>query len=178
MNNVLKEVQQERERQEAQWGEQNHADGSGPDHFFLGKGLDAPATFGYLRDRATEITDSHEKIGRITYTDIFLEEVFEAVAETDQDKLREELIQCAAVAVAWVEKIDRDKVRTPRKAQYLPGDLVMLHITEKSFAEYNGCHGVVTYGPDDSGGWQVTASVGSLRCVADELTMITRREDR
>lgn len=178
MNNVLKEVQAERDRQEAKWGEQNHADGTGPDHFFLGKGLGAPATFEYLRDRATEITDYHAKIGRITYTDIFLEEVFEAVAETDQDKLREELIQVAAVAVAWVQKIDRDKVRVPRKSKYLPGDLVMMHVTGESWADYNGCHGVVTYGPDESGGWQVAAASGGLRCVDEELTMITRREDR
>lgn len=178
MNSVLKEVQAERERQDAKWGEQNHADGTGSQHFFLGKGLGAPATFGYLRDRATWITDSNAKVGRITYADIFLEEVFEAMAEDDQGKLREELVQTAAVAVAWIEKIDRDKVRLPRKSQYLPGDLVSLHITEVSFAEYNGCHGVVTYGPDEGGGWQVSSASGSLRCMSDELTLITRREDR
>lgn len=178
MNGVLKEVQAERERQESKWGQQNHADGTGPDHFFLGKGLDTPSTFEYLRDRATWITDSNSKIGRLTYADIFLEEVFEALAETDQEKLREELVQVAAVAVAWVQKIDRDKVRSPRKHQYLPGDLVAIHVSDDMFKEYNGCHGVVTYGPDESEGWQVSASVGSLRCVADELTMITRREDR
>jgi hypothetical protein len=178
LKHVLKEIQQERERQDAKWGEQNHADGTGAQHFFLGKGLGAPATFAYLRDRATWITDSNATVGRITYADIFLEEVFEAMAEDDQDRLREELVQTAAVAVAWIEKIDRDKLRVPRKSKYLPGDLVLISVSETSFAEYNGCHGVVTYGPDESGGWQVTASVGSLRCVDEELTMITRREDR
>lgn len=178
INSVLKEVQAERERQEAKWGEQNHANGTGPGQYFLGKGLSAPATFGYLRDRATEIMDNHVDVGRLTYTDILLEEVFEAVTESDPDKLREELVQVAAVAVAWVEKIDRDNVRPKRKHEYLPGDLVSISVTDSFCKEYNGCHGVVTYGPDDQGGWQVTASVGTLRCVSDELTMITRREDR
>lgn len=177
-NTVLKEVAAERQRQEAKWGEQNHADGTGPDHIFLGKGLDAPSSYSYLRERATWITDNNATAGRLTYADIFLEEVFEAVAETDQVKLREELIQVAAVAVAWVEKIDRDKVRPERKAQYLPGDLVAMHVTGEYFKEFNGCRGVVTYGPDDSEGWIVSAADRGIRCTADELTMITRREDR
>ena len=177
-DSVLKEVAAERQRQEAKWGEQDHADGTGPRHFFLGKGLDAPATYGYLRDRATEITDSNANNGRITYADIFLEEVFEALAETDQDKLREELVQTAAVAVAWVEKIDRDKVRPARKCQYLPGDLVSLHISGEYFKEYDGRHGVITYGPDESGGWQVSSAPGTIRAMSDELTMITQRENR
>lgn len=178
ISSVLKEVAVERERQEEKWGEQNHADGTGPGHYFLGKGLAAPATNAYLRERATEITDSHAKVGRLTYSDILLEEVFEAVAEEDQSKLREELVQVAAVTVAWIEKIDRDKARPQRKAEFLPGDLVYINVKDNFFKEYNGTHGVVTYGPDEENGWLVTASVGTLRCVADELTMITRREDR
>ena len=178
IDSVLEEVQAERDRQEEKWGEQNHADGSGPHHFLLGKGLDTPSTYEYLRERATWITDSNAKNGRLTYTDILLEEVFEAIAETDQEKLREELIQVAAVAVAWVQKIDRDKFRPARKHEYLPGDLVTIHVQGEYFKKYNDRHGVVTYGPDSEMGWQVTCAEGTLRCVADELTMITRREDR
>ena len=36
------------------------------------------------------------------------------VAESDPVKLRAELVQVAAVAVAWVEKIDRDIARGAR----------------------------------------------------------------
>lgn len=42
----------------------------------------------------------------VTWRHIFLEEAFEALAETDPAKLREELIQALAVGVAWIEDID------------------------------------------------------------------------
>ena len=45
--------------------------------------------------------------GEGTWADILREEYFEALAETDPARLRVELIQVAAVAVAWVEAIDR-----------------------------------------------------------------------
>jgi len=38
-----------------------------------------------------------------------MEEVFEALAETDPEKLELELIQAAAVIVAWVEKLRRHR---------------------------------------------------------------------
>jgi hypothetical protein len=47
--------------------------------------------------------------GEVTWLDILLEEVAEAFAESDLVKLRTELIQVAAVAVRWVEAIDRGK---------------------------------------------------------------------
>lgn len=62
-------------------------------------------------------TDYASKMGELTYKDIFLEEVFEALSEEDQEKLREELVQTAAVAVAWVEKIDRDKEKKRAKVE-------------------------------------------------------------
>jgi hypothetical protein len=46
---------------------------------------------------------------QLTWRDILLEEVYEAFAETDSDRLREELIQVAAVALSWVDAIDRRK---------------------------------------------------------------------
>jgi hypothetical protein len=179
LDKVLKEVAEERKSQEARWGEQNHHDGTGPLTLFLGARVPEEHTYADIRERATDLTDWNTSAGRLSYGDIFLEEVFEAMAESDQDRLREELIQCAAVAVAWVEKIDRDKANfVPRKAEYLPGDLVKIHTTDKACEEFNGRHGVITYGPDDSGGWQVSSAPGGMRAVSEELTMITRREDR
>jgi malonyl CoA-acyl carrier protein transacylase len=43
----------------------------------------------------------------VTWEHILTEEHYEAMAEEDPTRLREELIQVAAVAVAWVEAIDR-----------------------------------------------------------------------
>lgn len=92
---VLAEVQAERERQDAKWGEQNHPNGTG------GSGAL------YVADRYRSIVDEGLKSGNVTWRDVLLEEVFEALAEPDPGRLRAELIQVAAVAVAWAAAIDR-----------------------------------------------------------------------
>ena len=50
--------------------------------------------------------DEAAKSGTLTWRHILLEEVFEALAESDPAKLRTESIQSAAVIAAWVEDID------------------------------------------------------------------------
>lgn len=92
---VLQAVAEEREAQDAKWGEQNHPDGTGSD------------VFKWLAEGKKRQTDTSAALGELTYRDILEEEMYEAFAESDTAKLREELIQVAAVAVAWVEKIDR-----------------------------------------------------------------------
>jgi hypothetical protein len=92
---VLAEVAAERARQDANWGEQNHRDGTGG-------GL--MRTIAHARRQTTEW---HSSIGQLTWHDILREEVAEADAETDPARLRTELIQVAAVACAWIEAIDR-----------------------------------------------------------------------
>lgn len=93
---VACEVLNERDRQDAKWGEQNHPDGTAP-------------TDQRLRDRDDAIasTDREAGHGTVTWRHILDEEVREAFAESDPDKLRTELIQIAAVAQQWVEAIDR-----------------------------------------------------------------------
>jgi hypothetical protein len=93
---VLRQVNAERQAQEAKWGEQNHPDGTGS-LSYAARALQAK----YQCQQAAEE-------GRITYRHILEEEVWEAFAESDPTKLRDELIQVAAVAVAWVEKLDRE----------------------------------------------------------------------
>ena len=98
---VLAEVVAERVRQQRKWGEQNHPDGTGP------------GTLGILclcgRDvgEAQDLCVRSFREGRGTYAHILWEEVAEALAVSDAARLREELLQVAAVAVAWVECIDR-----------------------------------------------------------------------
>jgi hypothetical protein len=92
---VLEEVRGERYAQDEKWGEQNHPDGTGrPD--------DA-----WVADAVRERCEAAFAEGRGTWRDVLTEEFQEALAETDADKLRAELIQVAAVCVAWVEAIDR-----------------------------------------------------------------------
>jgi hypothetical protein len=93
---VLLEVQHERERQDAKWGEQNHPS-FGP----------LPPVF-VTADLARSMCEANHEAGFGSFADILLEEVAEAYEEQDDEaKLREELVQVAAVAVNWIEAIDR-----------------------------------------------------------------------
>lgn len=103
---LLNRVAQEMERQVAKWGTQNHASAHGYDV------LDSVA-----HPTAQDAKDLCDGIvygaigGVLSWTDIFLEEVLEAREEAmlgDMDKLKEELIQCAAVALSWVQSIERN----------------------------------------------------------------------
>lgn len=92
---VLNEVHKERREQDKRWGEQNHQDGTG------GK-------WAYEKSEDVKALCDQSRIdGQLSWSDILNEELCEAFAEDDQDKLRAELIQVAAVAVAWIECIDR-----------------------------------------------------------------------
>lgn len=91
---VLNDVWTERRRQDAKWGEQNHPDGTSE--------MWQPEA-DLMRRECEEAAQG----GQLSWKHILLEEVAEAIAEEDVTKLREELIQVAAVAVAWVEAIDR-----------------------------------------------------------------------
>lgn len=103
---VLFDVSDERARQEAKWGQQNHPD------IYLSLSYPIESS-----DEAKALTDVRAKVGQISYADILLEEVAEAVdaarmrmhhgSPDTVTALRGELVQVAAVAVAWVEKLDR-----------------------------------------------------------------------
>lgn len=102
---ILAAVQLERARQDQKWGEQNHPDGTGPDRRLM-EMIGAPSYRSLMNDMK-QIVDHKAEIGKQTWDAILLEEVFEALAEEDPEKLRTELIQVAAVAVQWVGAIDR-----------------------------------------------------------------------
>ena len=108
MSRVLVDIVAERHRQDAKWGRQDHPDGTGPNEYWLGglgisHDLDAQELARLLRRRCQQRFAE----GKGTWADISLEEFAEALAEDGPVKLRAELIQKAAVAVAWVEAIDR-----------------------------------------------------------------------
>lgn len=92
---VLEDIATERDRQEERFGEQNHPDGTGG--WYLG----------YRARAMRTMCDAATLAGCLKWRDVLLEEVYEALAESDPARLREELIQVAAVAAAWVEAIDR-----------------------------------------------------------------------
>lgn len=108
---VLNEVLKERIKQHSKWGEQNH-----PclDQVLLNRnGSCTPQRMCMEYEipnekRAKDMCDIAFKREQGTWAHIAVEEMSEVVSAFDIHKRREELIQLAAVCVAWVEKIDRD----------------------------------------------------------------------
>jgi hypothetical protein len=93
---VLSEILAERARQDEKWGDQSdRQDGTS-------------RAFEPMREVYRDACDHAEKTGRATWMHILREESFEAFAEVkDLKRLRKELIQVAAVAVVWIEALDK-----------------------------------------------------------------------
>ena len=94
LNDIERDVRAEVERSTAKHGDQSH----------LPDGTDEPilaetAAFAIAR------TDRRSAEGSLTWRDILREEVFEAFAETDPDRLDAELNQVMAVAYKWRQAI-------------------------------------------------------------------------
>ena len=70
---------------------------------------------------AKEACDGAHKSGRLTHAHILNEEFYEAMAAGTSDDLRDELVQVAAVAVKWIQCIDRRKA-LPTVAVTVPAD--------------------------------------------------------
>ncbi|MFI6922831.1 hypothetical protein ACIBIZ_23010 [Nonomuraea spiralis] len=92
---VLADVTAERMAQDALWGMQALPDGTGGEHRTAES------------DRARDETEAAARRGALTWRHVLVEEVLEALAESDPVRLRAELIQVAAVAVKWSQALDR-----------------------------------------------------------------------
>lgn len=95
---ILNEVYAERNAQDAKFGLQDIPDGTNE-------------VFTVAADRARTLCQQAFDEGRGTYRYILEEEFWEAMAETDPDKLRAELLQVAAVCVKWCEVLDQRSER-------------------------------------------------------------------
>jgi hypothetical protein len=106
----------ERQAQNAKWGEQNHPDGTGPDRRPLAALDTESATAVAVPEHMTAATLADVfrrrcqtrflfRVG--TWADILLEELMEALAESDPRRLHTELVQVAAVATQWADAIQR-----------------------------------------------------------------------
>lgn len=105
---VLEQVAEERGRQLRRWGVQNHPDRAREP--FRGN---FPREGAVLEALARDAMDTSKGGSRGDSWDAILaEEVGEVLQALDEgpERTREELVQVAAVAVAWIEAIDR---RTP-----------------------------------------------------------------
>lgn len=102
---VLNEIALERQRQDNKWGVQNHPsfDWRNEHDTFSDRCL-------YNMENARLSCDYEHQHGHGDWRGILKEEYYEAMYEAachNEPKLRTELIQCAAVIVAWIECIDR-----------------------------------------------------------------------
>lgn len=60
-------------------------------------------------DHARMMFEQASKNGFLTWMDILREEYCEVIAETEPAKIREELVQCAAVCLSWIRDIDSNR---------------------------------------------------------------------
>lgn len=133
-DNILDAIAYEAIRSIEKHGEQTHLPmGTGPDTKPLdtidylrphldhasagyGRGLHGHVSARYLAHQATLDTKAHSQNeggdGTVTWWQILREEVFEASAEDDTEKLRAELIQVAAVAVKMIDALDATEARS------------------------------------------------------------------
>lgn len=93
----------ERWRQIKQHGMESLPDGTGR-HYVI------------PRDRQQTHVALMEARGRATWADLLLEEVFEALAESDDGPLEAELTQVVALGFAWLEDIQRRRRLTAEAA--------------------------------------------------------------
>lgn len=92
---VLNDIADERARQLRKWGPQSHPDGTDPKY----------ADLANLHRSACD-AEARTPAGS-SWRSILREETYESFAETDRAALRKELVQAAAVAVAWIEDLDK-----------------------------------------------------------------------
>jgi hypothetical protein len=103
---ILDELIKERRRQDARFPDQHLPNGT-PEfagRMGLVKARDAAQR---TRDWAQKVCKGKAARGEVTWWDVLREEFYEVGAETDPARIREELIQVAAVAIRWIEDIDR-----------------------------------------------------------------------
>jgi hypothetical protein len=91
---LLKELAEERDRQDERFPAQHLPDGTSNDLW----GGDEVAAKAVVNNRARH--------GGLTWQMVLYEEVCEAFAEEDRNALRGELVQVAAVALRWIEDLD------------------------------------------------------------------------
>lgn len=95
---IVDEIALERENHLAKWGVQDHPP-------YLGE--QDRRTYAKLADYYKQIWKARKQLDSMAWDVILLEEVYEALSESDDLLRREELIQVAAVAAAEIEAIDR-----------------------------------------------------------------------
>ncbi|MEU9024334.1 nucleoside triphosphate pyrophosphohydrolase [Actinomadura sp. NPDC048394] len=104
LEKVLADIADERAAQDRMWGVQEFPDGTGPE-------------FAGGADKAKDDCADAWARGELTWRHVLAEEFHEALAETDPVPLRNELVQTAAVAVKWIQSLDRRNGMTEHRTK-------------------------------------------------------------
>jgi hypothetical protein len=104
INDIASEIMDERVAQIERWGQQDHPSSHSDLEIHQAK---------KAADYWKAVNDRRVEDGTLSWDGILLEEVFEALAESDDTLRREELVQVAAVAAAEIEEIDRRASESP-----------------------------------------------------------------
>lgn len=105
LGRVLADIIAEREAQHGVHGVQHHLpDGTGPE-------------WTYLAEQARAECERAAAAGQLTWRHILFEEVAEALAENNTNRLRAELVQVTAVGVQWLQAIDNRSVSATATGQ-------------------------------------------------------------
>lgn len=116
-NKIYEEILLERELQDRKWGIQNHPsvhniprrnDNHIPDKLCRYYGIPNQEKAQYDADKAAGNKE-------LTWGHIAVEELSEVISAENEEHRRHELIQLAAVCIAWVESIDRKKSKDAGK---------------------------------------------------------------
>lgn len=101
-NKIIEEILKEKERQVSLWGIQNHNiipyNTTNISDYY---NLPSEKIAKYNCNKAAEI-------GNLTWGDIIVEELVEALNAKTSEEMREELIQCCAVLLSMVESLQRN----------------------------------------------------------------------
>ncbi|MGW8988696.1 hypothetical protein ACWGRF_01975 [Streptomyces zhihengii] len=108
VRSFAEDVDRERQRQLAKFGDQQHRDGTGGAHR-----IEAAII-------ARAACEDAAESGYGAWSFILDEEVREALAESDAGRLRAELVQVAAVCAAWVYDLDRRAAEAADQSEHYP----------------------------------------------------------
>ena len=101
MQKIFNEIFQERKKQDDKWGEQNHP--------IVEENFDSFIDYGIIDEKsAKQYCEDAIKRKNLTWANIIVEEITEALHARTKEEMREELVQCAAVLVAMIESLDRN----------------------------------------------------------------------
>ena len=99
---IIEEILEERKRQDAKWGVQNH-------NIINYKEANHLQYYGLPSELTAKFNcENAAKEGNLTWGDIVVEELVEALNAKNYKDMREELIQCGAVILAMIESLDRN----------------------------------------------------------------------